>query len=63
MNKTYKVKDLDTGIIHAWTFDQVLAEINRDHSDEWLEYNKTDWKEGWRNWVEGDYYSMIEPQI
>jgi hypothetical protein len=55
----YNVKDLSTGKIHSWTIDQILAEINRDHSSEWTDYDKTDWREGWNEWCEGDVYSLL----
>ena len=59
----YKIKDLHTGEIHAWTLSQVLEEINRDTSEEWTPYDATDWKEGWIAWAEGDVFTMIEPKI
>ncbi len=40
---TYDYQDLS---IVEWTVDQILEEINRDRSDEWTNYDKTDWKEG-----------------
>ena len=53
------VKDLTTGERLKWTLDEVLHEINRDHSDEWVEYDETDWREGWDEFVEGNgYYSL-----
>jgi hypothetical protein len=42
-----------------WTLDQVLAEINRDHSDEWTDYDESDWLEGWNEWVEGEFYHIV----
>ena len=41
-----------------WTIDEVLEEINRDHSDEWTDYNTSDWFEGWMEWVDGEYHEI-----
>tara|TARA_B000000565_G_scaffold250158_1_gene222335 strand:+ start:136 stop:327 length:192 start_codon:yes stop_codon:yes gene_type:complete len=57
--KTYQVKDIETGKIHVWTLSQVLEEINRDRSENWTAYNKSDWREGWKEFVEGDVYVML----
>ena len=51
-----KVKDCSTGEILNWTLDEVLYEINRDHNDEWVDYDETDWREGWDDFVEGNGY-------
>lgn len=42
-----------------WTLGAILAEINRDHSDDWTDYNDQDWQEGWGEWCEGYYYKLI----
>lgn len=44
--------------IEEWTLEEVLNEINRDRSEEWTDYHETDWKEGWNEWVEGEFYSL-----
>lgn len=42
-----------------WTLEQILEEINRDRSEEWTDYDESDWQEGWKEWVEGDgIYTM-----
>ena len=33
------------------TIDEILAEINRDHSDEWLDYDRDDWELGMYEWT------------
>lgn len=60
MNKepTFQILNLETQETFTWTLTEVLEEINRDRSDEWTDYNKEDWQEGWNHWIEGDYYSM-----
>jgi len=55
----YKVKNLETNQIENWSIEQILYEINRDHSPEFTEYNEKDWEEGWKEWCEGQYYSLI----
>ena len=44
--------------IEEWTLQDVLEEINKDRSDEWTDYDETDWKEGWNEWVEGEFYAL-----
>ena len=43
-----------------WTLEQVLNEINRDRSEGWTDYNESDWEDGWNEWVEGEFYSLVE---
>ena len=54
-----KVRDLETGKNLIWTLTQVLEEINRDRSKDWTDYDVSDWREGWREWVEGDYFTLV----
>ena len=55
MSKTYRLLNSEDGQVVDWTIEQVLEEINRDHSSEWLDYDESDWREGlseWTPWVE-----------
>lgn len=45
--------------VEEWTLEEVLYEINRDRSAAWTNYNETDWEEGWKEWVEGEFYSLV----
>ena len=54
----YNVKNLETGKLEKWTMAEILIEINRDHSEEFIPYDLTDWLEGWNEFVEGVYYSI-----
>ena len=54
-----RVKDLETGEIQEWSLEAILEEINRDRSEHWTDYDETDWLEGWNEWVEGEFYSII----
>ena len=47
----YILKDKESGEIVAWRLKTVLWEINRDHSNEFRPYNKTDWREGLSEWT------------
>ena len=53
-----KVKHLETGRIEWWDINIILYEINRDRGSDWVEYDETDWEEGWKEWCEGITYSM-----
>ncbi len=39
------VKDLETGELFTWGMEEVLFEINRDHSEEFIPYDEKDWQE------------------
>jgi len=54
------VRNIETGLTHTWDMDRVLEEINRDRSEEWQDYNETDWEEGWYEWVEGIDYERVD---
>lgn len=57
--RKFNIKDLETGKIFQWSIADMLVEINRDRSEGWLDYNETDWQEGWFEWVDGDYLEML----
>jgi len=59
MKKIIKIRCKETGNIMKWTMTDVLNEINRNRSSGWIDYNKTDWVEGWNEWIEtDDFYSI-----
>lgn len=64
LDTKYKIKVLpyfgEVERIEEWTLECILEEINRDRSNEWTNYDETDWREGWNEWVEGEYYSLID---
>jgi hypothetical protein len=53
-----KVRYVEENEVHDWTLEDVLDVINRDRSEHWTDYDKSDWQEGWDNWVEGEFYSL-----
>ena len=55
-NTTHKVS--------TWTIPQVLEEINRNRSDTWTPYDRSDWLDGWMKWVECDgFYTLISQEM
>ena len=57
-----RVINIKTGEELDWSLEKVLEEINRDHSEEWIPYDKYDWREGWDEWVEGDLYKLVSEE-
>lgn len=49
--------------METWSINQVLSEINRDHSSEFEDYDETDWRDGWREWVDPEIHIMISPHL
>lgn len=60
MSGFIKVYNVELGREENWTIAEVLNEINRDHSDEWVAYTEDDWREGWNEWVEGEVFKLVE---
>jgi hypothetical protein len=54
----YKVTETITGKVHTWTLKDILEELNRDRSENFQAYNKSDWREGWKDWIEGYTYTL-----
>ena len=61
----YIIIDHDNnGKVSYWTLSEILAEINRDRSDEWTPYDETDWREGLEQWTNLEYVGKeIEKQF
>lgn len=51
--------EIISGKEFIWTAKELLEEINRDRSEEWENYNIEDILEGWREWCQGEFYSLI----
>lgn len=51
-----KFKNRETGEIFEYSIAEVLLEINRDRSEEWLDFNGSDWKEG----LDYTYLDLLE---
>lgn len=52
----------ESWVVELWTMAQVLSEINRDHNEGWEDYDKSDWREGWEEWVYPEYCVMLETE-
>ena len=52
MNERYTLHDRDTNELVSWTVKQILEDINRDRSEEWTDYDETDWREGLTEFTE-----------
>lgn len=48
----YVVIDKEHKKIHLMTVDEILSEINRDHSEDWIDYDESDWREGMEQWTQ-----------
>jgi len=47
MSKTYTIMDKSNGSIYPrLALSDILEKINRDRSEEWTDYDETDWREG-----------------
>lgn len=40
------------------TLPELIEYINKDRSEEWTDYNESDWMEGWLEWCEGDSWTI-----
>tara|TARA_R100001460_G_scaffold3427_2_gene10409 strand:- start:3333 stop:3584 length:252 start_codon:yes stop_codon:yes gene_type:complete len=45
-NKIYVLLNIVDGETSLWTLPEILEEINRDRSEEWTDYDESDWREG-----------------
>jgi hypothetical protein len=57
--KMYTILDLEDMKLYKRSLKSLIAMINEDHSDEFLNYDESDWLEGWLEWCEGFPYVMI----
>ena len=58
--ENYFILNLGTGEKKYWSLYEILCEINRDHSDEYTPYDLNDWREGWHEWCEGQFYQLLD---
>ena len=50
--KKIKFKNTETGLIHKFTINEMIKDINRDRSEDWQDYDLSDWKEGMEHFTE-----------
>jgi hypothetical protein len=55
----HKIINTETKEVFNWTIEQILEEINRDRSEEWTPYDKSDWIEGLEEWTEYELYREL----
>lgn len=48
----YRNQYSDGNKIYEWTIPEILEEINRDRSEEWTDYDLSDWREGLEEFTE-----------
>lgn len=61
---THKILNVETQIVETWTIEQMLEEINRDHSDEFISSDEGDYKIGWDEWVQNaGYYKFADEYV
>lgn len=47
LKQTYCIRDKANGSIYPkMQLKDILEEINRDRSEEWIDYDESDWREG-----------------
>ena len=51
--------DFSNSTTKVWSLEDILSEINRDHSECWKPYNEEDWEQGWDEWCT-DYHRIIK---
>ena len=51
MTEPHYVVEFADGQKAVWSLTKMVAEINRDRSDDWVPYDKTDWTEGWTHFI------------
>jgi hypothetical protein len=51
-NHRFTLKHYKSGEIVKMTLNEILNEINRDRSDQWLSHNEADWLEGLEHFTE-----------
>jgi hypothetical protein len=42
-----------------WDILDVLDEINRDRTADWIDYTEDNWFDGWASWCEDDAYTIL----
>jgi hypothetical protein len=55
-NKTYTLYNTESKETVIMTLSEILQDINRDRSEDWTDYNETDWEEGLEHFTE---YTLI----
>jgi hypothetical protein len=51
LDKTYIIRDIEYNTTFQMSLEEILQEINRDRSENWQDYDETDWREGLTEWT------------
>lgn len=54
------VLNQESGEVSQWTIEDLLEEINRDRNYSWIDYDESDFLEGWFEWVEGESLMLVQ---
>lgn len=46
LDTVFTLKDIEYNTTFRMSLTEIIEEINRDRSEEWLDYDETDWREG-----------------
>ena len=56
----FTVLDKHSDEVLTWYIEDVLDEINRDRTADWIDYTKDDWFDGWAEWCEDDDFNIVQ---
>ena len=63
MATRHALRDTESGEVVIWTVKQILEDINRDRSEEWIDYDETDWREGLSEFGSTwEYIGIVKPR-
>ena len=63
MATRHALRDKESGEVVIWTVKQILEDVNRDRSEEWTDYDETDWNEGVSQFgYPWEYIGIIKPR-
>lgn len=56
----FKVLNKETDEELTWHIEDIIDEINRGMLVDWVDYyTKDNWFDGWKEWCEGDIYTIL----
>lgn len=56
----FTVLDKHSDEVLTWYIEDVLDEINKDRTADWIDYTKDDWFDGWSAFCEDDIFIMLQ---
>ena len=55
-----KIRYLENNEIHLWTLGELLDRVNEDTWNDDFNYDLSDWREGFNQTLEGEFYSLLD---